>query len=207
MRIHSSTDTLAIAAAAKALLAGNPVVIPTDTVYGVAAHPGVPGATQRLYEAKGRDANKPIALLVTGLQAVENFGAVLTPSEKLLTDKYWPGPLTLVLKIRAGNSATSRAATYEGFRMPDSQIALSILQEAGGALRVTSANMSGEPDAVTAKQALDSLNGKVALVIDGGPVEGGVASTVVKMVNGRPQILREGAVTREDVRLCLLGQQ
>ena len=166
------------------------MIMPTDTVYGVAAHPGAPEAVKRLYDAKGRDAAKPIALLAANQEAVERYGATLTGPERTLVARYWPGALTLVLATAEGT---------EGFRVPDHALALSLIEAAGGVLRVTSANRSGEPPALTAEDAARAIGTHVDEVIDAGPVPGGVASTVVRVIDGRPRILREGALTGKEI--------
>ena len=118
-------------------------MLPTDTVYGVAADPRVPAAVERLYAVKGRDARKPVPLLVTGVDEAERRGAIMGRRARRLAERYWPGPLTLVLPTGTGT---------EGFRVPDHAVTLAVLRAAGGGLRVTSANRSGAPaacDAIT----------------------------------------------------------
>jgi len=164
--------------------------MPTDTVYGVAAHPRQPEAVQRLYDAKGRDPAKPIALLAASAEAVEQYGATLGEGERALAAQYWPGALTIVLETGEGS---------EGFRVPDHGTALSLLEAVGGVLRVTSANRSGEPPALTAEEAARAIGMHVDEVIDSGPVPGGVPSTVVRVIDGQPRILREGALTAKEI--------
>ena len=120
--------------AADALASGDLVIMPTDTVYGVAADARIPEAVEKIYAAKGRDRNKPLPLLVSGLAAAESYGGILGSAEKTLAEKFWPGALTLVLRM-AGNESAE-----EAFRVPDNATALDLLSAAGGLLRVTSAN-------------------------------------------------------------------
>ena len=176
----------AVRAAAAVLKSGGLVVMPTDTVYGVAC---IPGKEARIYRAKVRDRKKPIPLLVSGMCGVARCGGVMEAAEKELARKFWPGPLTLVLNLRGGGT--------EGFRIPRNKTAMEVIRRAGGALRVTSANMSGQPPALTAKEAIDSLGHSVDLVLDGGRIGEGVPSTVVRVVDGRPKILRKGALSRK----------
>lgn len=179
-----------VSAAAKALRSGALIILPTETVYGVAADPGVTGAEERIYVAKERDRGKPIPLLASGLQAVEAAGAALPPWARRLALRYWPGPLTLVLKC---------ATRTEGFRVPDHAVALAVLKATGGLLRVTSANISGEPAARTVTSAVEALGEQVALALDAGPSPLGVESTVVDATGELPVILRQGALSRETV--------
>ncbi|MCX7592113.1 MAG: Sua5/YciO/YrdC/YwlC family protein, partial [Kiritimatiellae bacterium] len=155
-------------------------------VYGLAADPHIPDAEQRIFAAKGRRPDKPIPLLAAHETDVEKWGAVFTELDRRLAHLFWPGPLTLVL--RAGSRD-------EGFRVPDFNVTRAILREAGGILRVTSANLSGEPPATTAEQALESLGGVVQAVVDAGPAPGGIPSTVVRVEAGQIRVIREGAIS------------
>jgi tRNA threonylcarbamoyl adenosine modification protein (Sua5/YciO/YrdC/YwlC family) len=182
-----------LAAAVKALARGALVVIPTDTVYGLAADPRVPGAVERLCRAKGRDFRKPIPLLVAGLAEAERAGAVFSRAEKRLALRFWPGALTLVVGIQDAGGAT------EGIRVPDDPFTLALLRASAGALRVTSANRSGEPPALTAAEAAQSLGACVELVVDAGRLPGGTPSTVARVEGKRVRVLREGVVAAADL--------
>ena len=185
-RVVRSHEAGAVDAAVNALKRGGLVVIPTDTVYGVAADPRVPGAGERLVAAKGREPDKPIPLLAASLAAVEGYGAALGPSERALAARFWPGALTMVLRLRDGRE--------EGFRVPAHSVALAVLTASGGILRVTSANRSGEAESLTAAEAADALGASVDVVLDDGPAARGRPSTVVRVEGGTIRILREGAV-------------
>jgi tRNA threonylcarbamoyl adenosine modification protein (Sua5/YciO/YrdC/YwlC family) len=179
-----------ISEATRALRFGGLIILPTETVYGVAADPSVDGAVERIYAAKERDRGKPIPLLVSGMEAVERQKAVFPLWARRLAQRYWPGPLTLVLKC---------GARTEGFRVPDHAVALAVLKAAGGILRVTSANISGSPAARTVTVALEALGDSVALALDAGPAGLGVESTVVDATGAVPVILRQGALSGEAV--------
>ena len=169
-------------AAADLLNRGGVAVIPTDTVYGLAAHPAHPAAVERLYAIKGRDARKPIALLAADAEAVAAFGAALPPAVAALAAERWPGALTLVLPCGDG---------YEGFRVPDHAWTRKLLAKCGGTLRVTSANLSGRRPATDAPQALADVGLDADLVVDDGVSPGGVPSTVIKvLMDGTLQTLR-----------------
>lgn len=190
-RLGSDSEETALAAAADALRRGRLVIIPTETVYGVAADPRVTGAEERIYRAKARDRGKPLPLLAASLGDVERQGAVFGPVERALAERFWPGALTIVLATPAGP---------EGFRVPACDVARKLIDRAGGVLRVTSANLSGEPPALTADEAVAALGPHVEVVLDAGPVPGGVPSTVVKVENGRVLILREGVVDADALK-------
>ena len=180
----------AVNAAIEILRSGGLILLPTETVYGVAADPRVPGAEERLYEAKSRDRGKPIPLMASSLEAVERAGAVLSPEARRLARRFWPGPLTIVLPCGSGT---------EGFRVPNHALALAVLNAAGGLLRVTSANRSGEPSARTVEAALAALGSRVAVALDDGPALFGLESTVVDATRDKLVILRQGALLAETV--------
>jgi len=185
LQIRPETLNSALLSAVQALEDGQLVVLPTETVYGVGANPAVAGAAQRLADAKGRDRDKPIALLAASLDDVRRMGAELSSRALRLADAFWPGPLTLVLRV--GDS-------FEGFRIPAHAVALELLRRSGGILRVSSANLSGEPPALTAQDAIDALGESVVVVLDAGPSEVGEASTVVRVAGDEIEMLREGAI-------------
>lgn len=172
------------------LHAGRLVIVPTDTVYGVAADPSNPAAMERLFEAKGRPRGKPVALLAASMQQVIGFGTTLHPVARALAERYWPGPLTLILPTPHGAL---------GFRIPSHSAALELLRRAGTVLAVTSANASGEPPALTVAAALSALGAHVDLALDAGASPGGVASTVVRMEGREILIIREGAIPRSEI--------
>lgn len=180
-----SCDSAGLEAVAAVLNSGGVAVIPTDTVYGLAAHPGYPEAVRRLYTIKGRDSLKPIALLAAEAEAVEDFGVPLDPAAQKLARKYWPGALTMVI---AG----------EGFRVPDHEWTRRLLAACGGCLRVTSANLSGRRAATEAPAALAEVGLSADIVADGGVSPGGVPSTVIRIDgSGEIEVLRQGAVKME----------
>ena len=175
--------------AAQLLKQGELVVVPTETVYGVAARADAPAAMARLYAAKGRDAAKRIALFAADLAAARAAGAQADEIAERLAAAFWPGPLTLVLPAAAGE--------WIGFRCPDHPVALAWLRALDGIVpAVTSANRSGAPAAKTAAEAWDALAPHVALALDAGPVAVGAASTVVKVAAGAVEILRPGPIDR-----------
>ncbi len=183
-------DPASIEKAASALKDGDLVVLPTETVYGVAADPRAADAVGRIYRAKGRADEKPIALFAAELNQVEQYGARVSPKAVRLARRFWPGPLTLVLPCTSG---------FVGFRVPDHPVPLAVLRRMGAVLAVTSANRSGEPPAITAQEAAAALGSYVSIVLDAGPSPGGTPSTVVKVDGEKLEILREGAISREEI--------
>ena len=157
---------------------GGVAVIPTDTVYGLAAHPDFPAAVERLYAIKARDAKKPIALLANDGAGAERF---IGAEAANVGGKRWPGALTVV-------------ARGEGVRVPDHGWTRRLIAACGGALRVTSANLSGKRAATDAPEALRDIGLSADLVVDDGVSPGGTASTVIKIDDGRISILRDGPV-------------
>ena len=163
---------------AEALLSGAVAVIPTDTVYGLAAHPGKADAVERLYSIKGRDRSKPIALLASGFEAAAAFAGGITGKAAEMARARWPGAFTLVVGA-------------EGFRVPDHEWTRKLLEKCGGLLRVTSANISGESPAVDAQSAVEQVGRLADVVVDGGRSPGGVPSSVVRVfADGGVEILR-----------------
>ncbi len=181
-----SSDVAGLEEAVRVLLSGGVAVIPTDTVYGLAAHPSFPEAVSRLYSLKGRADDKPIALLASDIAAVEKFFGSLEAQPKRLASRYWPGALTLVLPAADG--------THEGVRIPDHDITRELIAKCGGILRVTSANISGEAPLCSVSLSGDVVVDSADIAVDDGPSPGGVASTVVKVAGGEMELLREGPV-------------
>ena len=168
--------------AAEVLNRGGVAVIPTDTVYGLAARPDFEGAVDRLYTIKGREAKKPIALLASDVEAIGRFGYPIEGKAKELAEKHWPGALTMVIG-------------KEGFRIPDHAKTRELIAACGGVLRVTSANLSGRRPATDAPQALKDVGLSADYVVDDGVSPGGVPSTVVRVAaDGSIEVLREGAI-------------
>jgi len=177
--------------AAKILKEGGLVIIPTETVYGIAAAMSNKKAVDKLYEIKRRPKDKPFALLIDKKERIEDFASAIPPAAYKLADKFWPGPLTLVLK--------SKDAGTIGVRMPDNQVALKIIGEAGSPVFCPSANLSGKPAPVNFEEAIKDLDGLVDLAIDAGSAKIGVESTVVDLSGESPVVLREGAISKIDI--------
>ena len=186
-----------------ALGAGHPIVLPTDTVYGVGALPDRSEAVAAIFAAKGRPEDKALPVLGADRASLQDVGVFDRPAE-LLAERFWPGPLTLVLR-RAPGFLHDLGGTDDAtiaVRIPALAPTLDLLR-ASGPLAVTSANRSGEPPAATVEDARTALGHAIGVFVDGGRV-GGAPSTVVSLVE-EPVVLREGALTRDEIEAALGG--
>jgi tRNA threonylcarbamoyl adenosine modification protein (Sua5/YciO/YrdC/YwlC family) len=182
----------ALDAAQRTLRAERAVVLPTDTVYGLAALPSSSRAVDELYALKDRPESMPIAMLVASRDQVSALAEPVPDAVERLMEAFWPGPLTLVLASLQGQERGN-----VGVRCPDNRFVRDLARRTGP-LAVTSANRHAQPTAITAVEAAGSLTGQVALVIDGGRCEG-VASTVVDATDPELPLLREGSIRREEI--------
>lgn len=200
----AESDPRALDEALQAIRQGWPVVFATDTVYGVACDLWNPEAIERLYWAKRRPERLAIPVLVSDVAGVRAVAREEPPALVALAARFWPGGLTLVLRRRPEVPAVLCAGgDTVAVRLPDYPFARRLIAAAGGALAVTSANLSGQPAPRTAQEALAALDGRVALVLDGGPCILGVASTVVDLATSPPAVLRQGALPFEALRALL----
>jgi L-threonylcarbamoyladenylate synthase len=188
-------ETLARAAAV--LRAGGLVAFPTETFYGLGAAALRAGAVRALFAAKGRPEDKPVLLLVDSLPMAERVAEV-SPAARRLMERYWPGPLTLVLPARAGVPAEVTASTGTvGVRLSPHPVARGLVRALGEPVTAPSANRSGAPPPTAAAHVLRELGEAVALVLDGGPTPGGPPSTVLDLTVHPARVLRAGAVRVE----------
>jgi len=196
-------------AARQAIARGELVVMPTDTVYGVAADAFSPAAVQRLLDAKGRGRQSPPPVLVAGVTTLEALVETVPQAVRDLVEQLWPGGLTIVLPMQPSlvwDLGETRGTV--AVRMPAHRLALALLEETGP-LAVSSANRTGEPAAITASDAEDMLGDSVAVYLEDGPSDTGIASTIIdatSLVTGDEpmvRVLRDGAVTREQLRAIL----
>lgn len=197
-------DDAGRAEAVRVLRAGGIVALPTDTVYGIAVDLAIPGGIERLFEAKRRPADRAIMLLLADADQAAEL-ADWPPAAAVLAEAFWPGGLTLVLDQRPGldlPAVLTGGRPTIGLRVPD-HAAPRALAAAIGPLPVTSANVSGLPEAATAEEILAQLGDAIELIIDGGPSHGGPASTVVDCTGAVPRILRSGAIPPAAIAACL----
>ncbi len=182
---------------AELIQSGGLVAFPTETVYGLGAN-GLDGeAVNRIFEAKGRPNDNPLILHVAKKSDVTKLWAHVPKLAKSLMDTFWPGPLTLIF-MKADEVPYEVTAGLEtvAIRMPSDKTARLLIQKSGVPIAAPSANRSGRPSPTTAEHVLADMDGRIPLILDGGPCRYGVESTVLSLV-GEPTILRPGAVTRE----------
>lgn len=192
-----------IEAAVAALRRGELVVLPTDTVYGIAADAFSPDAVGRLLEAKGRSRDMPVPVLVGSWRTVDGLAEQVTPQVRELVEAFWPGGLTLV--VRAAPTLSWDLGETRGtvaVRMPMHPVALAVLEQTGP-LAVSSANRSGLPPAEDAAEAARQLGTAVATYLDAGAATGGTASTILDLTGPAPRVVRLGAVPLEDLQELL----
>ena len=200
VRDGAADPTAGVDAAVAALRRGELAVLPTDTVYGIAADAFSPPAVARLLEAKGRSRSMPVPVLVGAWRTIDGLADLVTPTTRQLVEALWPGPLTLV--VRAARSLAWDLGETRGtvaVRMPLNPVALSVLEQTGP-LAVSSANRTGLPPAVDAGEAARQLGGAVQVYLDGGPCGEPVPSTIVDLTGDVPRVLRAGALPLDRLR-------
>ncbi|MFV0524270.1 MAG: L-threonylcarbamoyladenylate synthase [Acidimicrobiales bacterium] len=180
----------------RCLLGGGVAVVPTETVYGLVAHPGSDHAVERIFRLKGRPESRRLPVAVASLAQVTEAGAVVSPETQALMQKHWPGALSLVLGLdRDRTPPWLHGRDEAAFRCPDHQLLLDVL-ELTGPLLLTSANAHSSAPAATVEEALAGLSGRPDHVVDGGRLPG-VASTVLNLNASRPAVERAGPVIPE----------
>jgi L-threonylcarbamoyladenylate synthase len=179
------------------LRAGEVVAFPTDTVYGLGAMPGDEAAVRGLFIAKRRPPEKAIPILIADVDDLLKVAANVSPAGRRLVERHWPGPLTIVFR-RAPSFREAASSDNEtvAVRIPDYEPARELIRRAGGALAVTSANVSGRPAVRTAAEVQRQLGRRIRAIVDGGPTPGGTESSVVDCSRDRPRLLREAALSR-----------
>ncbi|MDR0531549.1 MAG: threonylcarbamoyl-AMP synthase [Oscillospiraceae bacterium] len=193
-----------IARAARLLRAGELVAIPTETVYGLAANALDPAAVRSIFAAKGRPQDNPLIVHVPDIGAAEPLAADMPAKARELAERFWPGPLTIILKKseRIPDVVSAGLGTV-ALRVPAHPAALGLLRVCGLPLAAPSANLSGSPSPTTAAHVLHDFDGKIAAALDGGPCRVGVESTVVTLAAPAPTLLRPGGVAPEALRAVL----
>ncbi len=189
------TDSHDIAAAVAALRAGQLIGLPTETVYGVAADATCPAAVERIFEAKGRPDDRPLPLLLASGDELGRWAVDVPDCARVLAERFWPGPLTLVLSRgpEVSDAITAGGPTV-GLRVPDHPLALAVLREMGVPLATPSANRHGGVSATSAAEVVAALATHVRVVLDGGRCGLGLESTVVACAPDRVTVLRRGAL-------------
>ncbi|MBR4017859.1 MAG: threonylcarbamoyl-AMP synthase [Oscillospiraceae bacterium] len=186
--------------AAEIIKSGELVAIPTETVYGLGADGLNPEAVAKIFLAKGRPQDNPLILHVAEAADMEKFCHNIPQAAYILAEKFWPGPLTMVLPAKDCVPLETRAGLPTvAVRCPDNAVTREIIRLSGVPVAAPSANISGKPSTTTAEHVLHDHDGKIAAVVDGGPCRVGVESTIVDLTEDRPRLLRPGGITPEQL--------
>ncbi|WP_057873763.1 L-threonylcarbamoyladenylate synthase [Loigolactobacillus rennini] len=188
-------------AAAAALVAGELVSFPTETVYGLGADATNEAAVKKVYQAKGRPSDNPLIVHVADVATVKKYVSNFPETAAKLTAAFWPGSLTLILPLKPGafSKTVTGGLSTAAFRNPNNQVTLDLIKQVGHPLVGPSANTSGKPSPTLASHVLHDLSGKIAGVVDDGPTGVGLESTVLDLSTATPAILRPGAVTQAQI--------
>ncbi|MCI9598488.1 MAG: threonylcarbamoyl-AMP synthase [Firmicutes bacterium] len=183
---------------------GGLVAFPTETVYGLGANALDPEAVGKVYEAKGRPSDNPMIVHIARASDIGQLTPRLSPDIVTLIENFWPGPLTLVVKRKKGvPDRTTGGLDTVGVRMPDSQLALELIEWAGCPIAAPSANLSGKPSPTRAEDVIEDLDGKVEAILKGPDCRVGIESTVLDVSGETPTILRPGIITPENIEAAI----
>ncbi|MBP5184591.1 MAG: threonylcarbamoyl-AMP synthase, partial [Lachnospiraceae bacterium] len=186
--------------AAEVLQKGGLVAFPTETVYGLGANALDETAAARIYAAKGRPSDNPLIVHIADVASLKELAREVPEEAYALADAFWPGPLTIILnKKPCVPDGTTGGLKTVAIRFPNDDIALSLIRESGLCIAAPSANASGRPSPTTAQHVYDDLNGRIEYILDGGPVNIGVESTIIDLSGKKPLILRPGYITQADL--------
>ena len=191
-------DMDAIKKAGDILKAGGLVAFPTETVYGLGGNALDPQASMKIYAAKGRPSDNPLIVHIAELEQLEKITTEIPEGAKILAEKYWPGPLTMIVwKNEKVPYETTGGMDTVAIRMPNHPVALALIDESGCMIAAPSANTSGKPSPTEAGHVALDLDGKIPMILDGGPVGIGIESTIIDLTEKVPMILRPGYITKE----------
>ena len=202
LNLKNSTDYQKLRYPAGIIKNGGIVVFPTETVYGIGVNGLDRNAVEKLYKIKERPLDKPISLLVSDFEMIEKVAQNITEVEYKLMKKFFPGPLTIILNKRdiVPDIVTSGGDTV-GIRMPKEEITRKLIEYAGVPIAAPSANISGKPSGTNLQEIIQEFEGKVDYFIDGGKSKIGISSTIVKVIDEIPYILREGSISKKEILL------
>ena len=193
-------DETNLTQAAKILSSGGIVAIPTETVYGLAGNAFDPQAIKKIFIAKGRPSDNPLIVHISDIEEVYNVVSYFPQKAKKLAEKFWPGPLTMILpKNKNIPDEVTAGMDSVAVRFPSNKIAREIIKKSGVPLVAPSANLSGRPSPTQFSHVVKDLDGKVDAIVDGGNCDIGVESTVISLLQDVPKLLRPGAITPEDI--------
>lgn len=184
---------------------GGIAIFPTETVYGIGANAFEENAIRRIYKIKQRSLTNPISLLVSDFSMIESVARDITDVEYEIMRTFFPGPLTIILNKRkkVPDIVTAGGQTV-GIRMPDGDIARKLVELSGVPIATTSANVSNHPNGTNYESIISDFQRKIDYFIDSGESKIGIPSTVVKVVDGKPKILREGSISKEEIMNALI---
>ena len=178
------------------IAAGELVAFPTETVYGLGGDALDPEASKKIYAAKGRPSDNPLIVHIAEFDDLYRVAREVPKEAKLLADAFWPGPLTMIVwKSEAVPYATTGGMDTVAVRMPNHPVALSLIRESGCLIAAPSANTSGRPSPTKAAHVAEDLSGRIAMILDGGPVGIGIESTIIDLTEEKPKVLRPGYIT------------
>lgn len=193
---HIDTDVME--QAGKLIAEGELVAFPTETVYGLGGDALDPDASRRIYAAKGRPSDNPLIVHIADFGDMKRVAREVPEQAKKLADAFWPGPLTMIVwKSDAVPEATTGGMQTVAVRMPNHPVALELIRRSGCLIAAPSANTSGRPSPTEAQHVAEDLSGKIAMILDGGPVGIGIESTIIDLTEEKPMILRPGYITPE----------
>lgn len=196
-----------IALAAKLLTQGELVVLPTETVYGIAADARNGEAVHKIFEAKGRPQDNPLIVHIFGMEMLHGIVSEVPERAIKLAKAFWPGPLTMVMpRGPEVSDVTCAGLDTVGVRMPSHPVVQAVIQASGVAFAAPSANLSGKPSPTNAQDTLADMDGRLPLILDGGESMVGVESTVVSVIGEHPMLLRPGYITKEQME-SVLGEE
>lgn len=175
---------------------GELVAFPTETVYGLGGDALDPEASRKIYAAKGRPSDNPLIVHISEFSDLKRIAKTIPLEAKKLSDAFWPGPLTMILeKSEAVPDATTGGMGTVAIRMPNHPVALDLIRKSGCLIAAPSANTSGRPSPTEASHVAEDLSGKIAMIVDGGPVGIGIESTIIDLTESVPMVLRPGYIT------------
>lgn len=184
--------------AGKLIAEGELVAFPTETVYGLGGDALDPDASRKIYAAKGRPSDNPLIVHIAEFDDMKQVAREVPEQARKLADAFWPGPLTMIVwKSDAVPEATTGGMQTVAVRMPNHPVALELIRRSGCLIAAPSANTSGRPSPTEAQHVAEDLSGKIAMILDGGPVGIGIESTIIDLTEEKPMILRPGYITPE----------
>ncbi len=190
--------------AAELLRKGRLVAFPTETVYGLGANALDETAAKRIYAAKGRPSDNPLIVHIAEMKALDELAAEVPEAARKLGEAFWPGPLTMILKKSPlVPDGTTGGLNTVAVRLPSDPIARELIRLSGVYVAAPSANASGRPSTTTAQHVYEDLNGRIDMILDGGPVSIGLESTIVDLTGNAPMILRPGYITKEQLEAVI----